>query len=326
MLLICPLTAGAGWDGFDKGPLKTRVQSPPYTMFLTPVPETPALVPPGNLSVSMALDYSSIFLYAQSSEWFTLIDMEMMVLNFSMEYRLTEKLSLTLNIPLADMNAGVMDSFLADFHTQFNLNDYGRSYRPENTFAYKIRVNNEDWINTQPDGLQLADGSVSAKYMFLNEETTNFLTAGCAYVLKVPMGDTSYGLGSGEFDHGFFLLARARSFPFIFYLNTGVILPGDPETAGPDVHVNDIRTLFIGTEYVMKNRKCSLLLQLNCFDSPFNDTGIEKLDKSTMELSMGLIWDVRANTGLEFAFCEDLSQTGTPDFTFHGRIFHRWEL
>lgn len=322
---ICfPIAVQAQWDGLDRGPLRTKIQSPPYLMFLTPVPETPELLPVDSLSASMSIDYSSTFLYAKSRDWYTLIDMEVMVLDFSMEYRATDKLSLMANIPMVRMKDGFLDPLLEDFHALFNLNEYGRSYRPENTFEYNVSVNNQDWIDSRQSGLTPADGSLSAKYIFIDESTTEGLTAAISYFLKMPTGDTSKGLSSGKFDHGFFLLARTQNFPFIFYLNTGIIFLTDPDTMGPDIRVNNTHSLFIGTEYVM-NKKCSLLLQLNYLESPFM-TGIGKLDNGNLDLSLGAIWDIRPDMGFELAFSEDLSQSGTPDFTIHGRVFRRWEL
>ncbi len=325
ILILWQSSAGAKWDSPDKGPLQIKIQSPPYLMFLTPVPDSPELAPFDKLAISMALDYSSTFLYAKSHEWFALIDMEMMVLDLFLEYRAAKNLSLMANLPMVGMGSGFMDPFLDDYHTRFNFREYGRSLRPQNAFDYNLKINDQDWIHSQHSGLRTADGSVSAKFMVLDDETTGFLCASISYFLKVPLGDTTRGLGSGHFDHGIFLLTRVRNFPFILYFNTGFILLSDPETFGPEVSVNNIFSFLISTEYVI-SKTCSFLLQLNCFESPFNDTGISKLDGGNIEMGLGLIWDIKPNFGLEVAFCEDLSETGTPDFNIHGRIFHHWGL
>jgi hypothetical protein len=77
-------------------------------------------------------------------------------------------------------------------------------------------------------------------------------------------------------------------------------------------------TLFAGLEYIY-SPAWSFAAQLNTFTSPLNDTGIDTLDRPSVELAFGLTRSWGRNTRASFAFCEDLSGPA-PDFTVHAGI------
>jgi len=314
-----------------KGPLRTRNQFPPFLMFLGPLPESPTTLSKNELRFSPAVDYSSVFINKQSEEqsgeqsgedtgnWDVLIDMELTVVDLLVEYGVTKKLTLSVQPLLVSMNDGFLDSFLESYHDAFNFPNYGRENRPKNEFGYSVSYMGKKWFDGKAGGLRMADSLVSAKYSVLEERKALPVNASLLYTLKIPLGDADSGYGSGHFDHGFFLLSQTVVRPIVIYLNAGYVFLSDPDTKEADIHVNNIPSLFGGIEYLY-SKNLSLVAQINYFSSPFNDSNFSQFDNGSVELDLGFVYYFSQQTSVEFAFAEDLAQSGVPDFNLHLRI------
>lgn len=321
IVFIVLITGAAAWAGPAKGPLQVRNQFPPHLMFLTPKPDGPDLPAQNQFNIGVALDYSSAFVNEVAGPRVSIIDMEMTTLELSFAYGLFDRLSLGLDLPLVSMNGGFLDDFLKDFHDTFSFPNYGRGNRPDNEFLYVIRTENRDWFDSDAGGIHLADSVLTAKLRLAGATASPFAVS-LAYSLKLPTGDEENGFGSGNFDHGIFLLSRFQWGQAAFYVNPGYIFLSDPDLPGPPVSAENIFSLLIGGEYVV-NDKWSLLVQGNFYSSPISDTNIPHLDDDALELELGLIYRVRPWIDFEFAFCEDLSGA-VPDFNVHGAFRFRF--
>ena len=315
--LISRMTVSASADS-GLGPLQVKNQYPLFLMFLTPVPESAELVQPKKLETGLAIDYSSVYLNSVSNNWQALMDMELMVLQFSAAYGLTSNLTLAANIPLVSMNGGWMDGYLADYHDYFGFPNYGRECRPQNDFGYSIKKDGEQWFDASSGGLHLADSTASVKIGLLDEKDNGHFSLSFKYILKVPLGNEKHGFGSGACDHGFLLLSSINLDSLIVYLNPGYILLSDPAISNPKISVNNIYTLFAGIEY-MVTQSWSIITQLNCFTAPLEKTGISWLDQDSIELGLGIAFKAWHRGKLELAFCEDLTRSA-PDFNLHFKI------
>jgi len=309
MMILC-LAAAA----LAEGTLHVRNQFPPHLMFLKSAPDTPRLLPGKGLKFSLSSDYAAVFVNETSENWTALIDMEMTVLDVSLEYGITEYLTLSADAPLVSMNRGFTDGFLENYHSAFGFPNYGRETRPKNEFAYSIKKNGVELFQAKSGGLHLTDMTLSAK---MSLPDTGQIKSALSYTLKLPTGDYEQGFGSNGFDHGFSLLSEFQIAPFTFRLNPSVIFLSDPETAaGADISVNHtIFGLFAGSEYAF-SKSLSLPAQLNYYTAPFKDTGIGQLDTDSLELALGFIYEFTPSISLEFAFCEDLTHSA-PDFNIH---------
>ena len=312
--------------GSANGPLRVRNHFPAHLMFLTPTPDAPDLPGKNRFEASFSIDYSSIFIYEKSPSWLAAMDMEMTVLEISLKYGLSERLSLSANIPFVSMNSGFLDGFLADFHDTLGLPNYGRENRSENDFLYVFKKDGKDWINSRSGGLHPGDIPITLKAGLLDNKkilppfskTPATISAALAYTLKLPVGNAERGFGSGKFDHGFFLISGFRKNAFSIYANPGFLLLADPDTKGAEISVNNVFAMLLGGEYQWNDR-LSLIAQLNFYTSPFDNTRIHQLDVNSLELGIGFAWWFKPDLNLEFAFCEDLTRSA-PDFTVHLRL------
>lgn len=295
-------------------PLTQSDRFPLMFMVMTPEPDTPDL-PDGRLNLRLDTDYTSVFINKQSQTWDVLVDMEIGVVTPGVEFRLGNRFSLGYRLPLVSMNAGFLDSPLADYHEAGHFPDYGRSLRPNNEFAYVVEKDGQPWFSPETGGLHPADSRLNLKYAVYTHPSCS---AALMYSAKLPTGDRTTGLGSGRIDHGFFLLTRMSRGPMTYYLNPGLILPHDPKTKGADIQFRTMGTLFVGAQYKVRD-SLSLNVQLNTFTSPLSDTGIDTLDNACVELALGLIYRLKRGLSLDVSFNEDLSGPA-PDFTVHAGI------
>ena len=323
IITLLMLYAMPGLSETAKGPLQTRNQFPPFLMFLSPLPVSPVTLSKNELKFSPAIDYSSVFIYEKSGEysgnWDVLIDMELMVVDLLVEYGVTDKLTLSVQPLLVSMNKGFLDSFLENYHDAFNFPNYGRENRPKNEFGYSISYKNKKWFDGKAGGLHIADSLISAKYSVLERSKALPVNASMLYTLKIPLGDSDSGFGSGHFDHGLFLLTQTVVYPVIIYFNAGYIFLSDPDTKGANINVNNIPSLFGGLEYSY-SENLSLIAQINYFSSPFNDAIFSQFDNGSVELDLGFVYHFSQKTSIEFAFAEDLAQSSVPDFNVHLRV------
>ncbi len=295
------------------GPLQTENRFTPHLMFLTPVPTAPMDLSGSRLQGALTVNYSSLFVNEESAHWSALIDMEMTILEGSLEYRLNRRVRVGIRLPLVSMNSGFMDSFLENYHHSLGVPDYGRETRPKNEFAYRLQKNGLDWISSRSGGLHLADSSIDLRVALLRNEGELPLSADLQYVLKLPLGNAEQGFGSGKIDQGFFIPMQLDFSSWDIYLMPGIILPAKPDTLGADVHVNTMGSAFLGIDYALSPR-WSAAAQINYYSSPLETTGIRPLDQGSFELALGAVRQMTAGTALEVAFCEDLSRSA-PDFS-----------
>ena len=318
VLLLAVSAANAHGD--ELGPLHVQNRYPLYLIFLTPEPDTPKLIEPGQWQISLNVDYTSVYINEQSRDWSVLMDMEMTILGLGLTYGLTPHLNISVAGTWISMQAGFLDGPLATYHDIFGFPDYGRPDRPMNEFGYQMTVNNEDWVDGQSGGLHPGETVISAKLALAGAENSQGFCSSLSAVLKVPTGEVEQGFGSGRYDQALVLLNRYRLSPLSLYLNPGYVWLSDPDSTTADVHAEDMLTMLVGAEWeVFQN--LSGLVQLNFMTSPLSHTRIPPLDQNSLELALGMSYSASDRLVFEFAFCEDLTRTA-PDFTVHGGV--RW--
>lgn len=310
-LIINPLTV----LGQQTGPLGVVNQFPPHMMFLTPCPKSPTPLGKNSLTGALALDYFSVYSNDASSHHGILMDMEATVLDFRLAYGVTERLDLTLRIPLVSMGDGYLDQPLEKFHNALGLPNYGKEKSPTNRYAYIIATDKQAWFDGKKGGLNLTDMTLGAQFNLHHFAHGTLKDLGLNYEVKAPTGDTTYGFGSGAFDHGLFLPAKLGFSRFNAYLTPGYIWVGNPEMEQVHIAVRNMAAFFIGTEFLYSSTT-SLMVQINSYTSPFRHTGVYKLDTPSVELALGARWNLTSKASVELSFCEDLTRAA-PDFNLH---------
>lgn len=314
----------------DPGPLPMQNRFPLHYQFLTPKPASPQPLEKGTWQADTGLSYSSINFDHGNGQWDFLMDMEMTTLDLSLAYGLTQRLSLSLDIPLVSMQDGFMDGFLKNYHDTLGVGNYDRAKRPPNTFGYTIVKQGRTWINGRTTGPALADSVVSLDVAWPEPSSGNSLGGNHAFrgkmmgKIKIPVGDRKLGLGSGKWDVGAYWATEWDVRNWFFYLMPGLALISDPETGGADVSARNIISLFMGVAY-RYNERWQWIAQINGYSSPVEETGINALDYGSFELGLGFRYQPKEQYGLVFSLGEDLALAG-PDFTLYFGFENRFGL
>jgi hypothetical protein len=304
----------------DYGPLQTVNRFPLHMMFLTPKPISVELPPPAGLDTDVSLDYSNTFFNHSSSRWDVLIDMEMAVLGIDAAYGLGSRWAVRLDLPVVSMSDGFLDGFLENFHDTLKVGNYDREKRPKNQFAYRAAKSGETWFEGRPEKFELADSTLSVQYAVLQPKLERPFATSLLVSLKLPVGDSETGLGSGNIDMGLFFPSQWKTGKWTLYGMPGYIVVGNPKGDNPDVAARDVYSLFVGIAYDAGDR-WTWLLQVDAYSTPLEFTGIGELDDGAVDLSLGFRYRLARNWLFEFSFTEDLTRTA-PDFK--GRLALRW--
>jgi Putative MetA-pathway of phenol degradation len=99
----------------------------------------------------------------------------------------------------------------------------------------------------------LSDSVLGTKYVFLKETARRLGIAG-SFELKLPTGDESRGLGSGEFDYDLRLRAQKTWGWFTAIGNAGYTFVTDPEFGGVTTSTENVWLLTFGQEYQVAKR------------------------------------------------------------------------
>ena len=318
-LLLCGLMVVLGLNlafADEFGPLHVKNRFPLYLMFLSPTPVGAHGLSAGELRSVLAVDYSAIYFSHANSQWDFLMDMEMTTFDLALAYGLTPRVTIRLEMPLVSMNGGFLDGFLENYHDALGLPNYGREERPKNTFGYHVANQGETWIDGDSDGFQWADMTFSLQYQLTRpNRRRNPWEAALMGRIKFPVGDTDRGLGSGNYDFGFYLPVQWSRPPWNIYFMPGVAMISDPDPPERRIEARNSYSFFAGVGYAYTER-LNLLIQVNYMSSPLENTGISELDDGGLELALGFQYQLGRFWAMEFAFCEDLTRAA-PDFTLH---------
>lgn len=99
----------------------------------------------------------------------------------------------------------------------------------------------------------ISDSVVGTKYVFLKETERRPGLAG-SFELKLPTGDESRGLGSGEFDYDLRLRTQKTWGWFTAIANVGYTFITDPEYGGVRQDTENVWLLTFGQEYELTKR------------------------------------------------------------------------
>lgn len=319
-ILVILILSAASRASADSGPLHTTNRLPLHLLFLKPRPVRPELPSRGDLEIAVAMEYNNTYFDHLNSRWNVLMDMEMLVTEISLVYGLTSKLALRIDLPFISMGGGFMDGFLENYHDAIGTSNSGREMRPKNTFAYRATKDDLLWLQAGETTMRMADITVSSQIELIKDYGGHDMTGSLLLSLKLPTGDSTNGLGSGQFDAGFYLPLKLSAKQWTLFLMPGAALISDPDTGGADVSARNSYCFFTGVAYDFSSRT-SWLVQLNYYTSPIEKTGLDALDKGAMELAIGFHRRLTDEWMLEFAFCEDLT-LALPDFNL--RLGLRW--
>jgi hypothetical protein len=260
-------------------------------------------------SVSLGLSYSSVYMVKDSPAWSVALDMETAELAIRIKKNFHDSVEVGLEAPFLSLNSGFLDGPLESYHSAFGFPDYGRSNRPHNDFLYTVKKDGRTVVSGEGGRAGIGDLSLSVKKTVLSGDPAISLKAS----VELPTGDAKKGYGSGSTGASISLLADKDIGETVrVYLNLGVSFPGDLR-GYERVRLDEFLFAAAAVEAAVF-KDLDLVAQAYYEESPYPKTGIAEIDRSSVILSVGGRYTAGENA-FEFAFTEDPSTSGAPDFS-----------
>ncbi len=293
--------------------MPVKNHSPIWFGLLYPEPDEAAVVDeesPHRISVHE--DYTSIFLIGSYAGWVFDFDMELWQTTIDFRKIIASGLEAGIQQPIFRLGGGFLDEYVLDFHDAFGFPNYeGQKEAPRNRFLYYLNHNGRIWNAPKSETFFLGDTSIWLKKEILE---TPDRTLSLKMIVQPPVSSTSDGLGNGAWEAAAVLLLDVSRGKYDTNLSIGIVEPGYIDR-GERLDLNAFGIVHASTSYRFYER-WQLILQGGAATSPYSDSGIIKLENSSVTIAFGLRYTTADNEEIVIGFLEDLSGTA-PDFTMH---------
>lgn len=308
---------GNSWQRWQQrsGPISVVSQSPIQLLFLQPIPDRADTLPSRHGSIRLSTTFTNTLFSKESEHYAATVDTEMVRTSLELSYGVLPNLELGLSLPAAHYYAGFMDHPIRDVERIFGGTRAIRAQQEADQFTCFVKKNGKILISASENTTGMGDLVLRAKAK-LRDESDVLPALSTRFALKLPTGDEDRAFGSGEPDWGWGLLLQKDINRTSLYLNADVTFPGDAfDDAG--VSLTEFYSVMIGLEYRFTPRLYALA-QMSWITRPFEDTGLDILDRRIYDLLMGLNYNIGEKMFIQAGGVEDIidSCDATSDFTF----------
>lgn len=299
------------------GPLDVQGQSIFQMLHLNPTPAVPSTLPSGGWNARFSTAWVND--WAISNDHY-FIDAETIQLTGKLEYAVTDRFQLGVEVPFLWRGGGTLDGPIMAFHSIIRMDQSDRKKYPRNRLLIEFNRDDGSIYRLDESGIGLQDIVLSSQYTFL---CGGRILPAVALNLSVslPTGHRATLYGSGGSDVGVALLLAKRFGNFYFYLNGGYVWLGNRDFVG--IPLKPWKwTVFSGVEYHGWSNT-SLILE-NIINSGIAIDDVE-LSQFSDELNIGLQHALSSHLILGVALIENLFHfKNSPDFGIHAGIDYRF--
>ena len=220
-------------------------------------------------------------------------------------------------IPFVSHGAGSLDGFIEDWHDTFSLPQGGRDTAAHNQFTYRYQRNGvTELLLTESDsGIGDVRLTMGKQWSSVGQGTRLALRG----ALSLPTGDSDELLGSGAIDAAVWATAdRSQqwlSYPGSLFGGGGVLLMGEG-----DVLANQQRRIVAFGSFgggLRVQPWMSLKLQADIHSPFYDDSELEQINATAVQLLMGGDLQLAKNIRLDLMVGEDFTVHASPDVVFH---------
>jgi len=241
----------------------------------------------------------------------TAMDYESTIMELGIDWQAVPKWRFSADWRLHVRYGGFMDGTIEWWHGLFNLSNAGREYFSRNRSEWDIRNSSDSSMEAGGTVWGAGDLDLLALWSFLETPELSLAVRGA---FKIPLGSKDGGFSSGYPDFGAEFLLNWRPWTrWVFYLNTGVIIPlgGGGNIMGQFIPVVEFRA----------SKGISIVLQMNIQSSPisgdvdyvhplFGKTSMFALPQTDLKIG---IKGLSGNFGWQFFIEEDPMTWEGPD-------------
>ncbi len=304
------------------GPLLLRAQSPLTILRLTPTPDSPATLAPGQWQIGVLTSWNNYFDVDERGRY--VIDAEALRFSCDAAYGIAPGVDVRVALPVSYRGGGILDGFVQWFEGVVGVvNDERRRY-PRNQFLIRIRGDDGQVFerNGAASGWGLEDTTATVRFQLAPGTTTTpavLATLG----IKVPTGrhDSLHSSNGVDVEAGV-SAGQRLSRKFHVYTSASFIRYATDQMLGVELHRTQW-SLFSGVEY-RHSPRTSYLLQALVTSAGAVDLG--DFAKPTYEMTFGFKHRIGRQWLLEASVLENLLVfRNSPDVGFHlGLVWHSW--
>ena len=220
-------------------------------------------------------------------------------------------------IPFVSHGGGSLDGFIEDWHDTFRLPQGGRDVAAHNQFTYRYQRNGVTELLLTESASGMGDLRLTTgKQWSSARQHTRLALRGA---LSLPTGDSDELLGSGSMDLAVWATVDRRqqwlSYPGSLFGGGGVLLMGEG-----DVLANQQRRIVAFGSFgggLRVQPWMSLKLQADIHSPFYDDSALEQINATAVQLLMGGDLQLAKNIRLDVMVGEDLTVHASPDVVFH---------
>jgi hypothetical protein len=295
------------------GPLLLRAQSPMAILRLSPTPEVPQTLAPGQWEVEALASWNNCF---DADPGLYTIDAEVVRFSTTVGYGVSDRWDLRVSVPVSYRGGGILDRFIEGFEETVGVPNRDRKLVPRNRYLVEIHGRDGQVMRrTGSDaGWGLEDSVLAARYQVAPGDTTHPAVL-LAIGVKLPTGREAALYSSGGADMGACVsVAQRLSRSFHLYGSLAVMRYAATEMAGVQL-THAQASLFAALEYRHSERTSWLLQALVTTPGAEHFGGFSR---RTYEVSTGFKHLLRPDLLLEASLLENLFIfDNSPDVGFH---------
>ncbi|MFB0521310.1 MAG: DUF3187 family protein [Desulfatiglandales bacterium] len=311
----CPSNLEVSCKG-KSGPISIVNQAPIQLLFLQAAPDKAECLPKGRGSLTLNTTITNTLVSEKGGDYEGVVDMEMIRASLDLKYGILTDFEMGMSLPFVYSYSGIMDHSILEFEETFNAQRMVRENQVEDNYEYYVKRNNRAFISGKGKRCSgIGDLVLRAKGKIWDEGKI-LPCLSTRLGVKVPTGDEDRALGSGKVDYGFGLLLQKDIKRLTAYLNADIIFPGDAFEQ-ENVPLREFYEIMLGAEYRVSSR-LSLLGQVNCITRPFENTGLQMLDRRIYDALLGIHYLTKGGVFIQGGTREDFKNSGNAgaDITF----------
>jgi hypothetical protein len=309
------LGAPSAWaDKQLNTPFLTSNMNPLVQVYGLPASRDAIIADKGQWQTGLQFEAANTFSSGDNSSEDIFLDGESYRSSLFVNYGLTEKLEVGIELQYISQDGGQLDSLIEDWHSLWNLPNGNRDHYDQDQLQYSYAINGQQLLDLDNAVNGFGDTTLMLAYQFLASDDTYWSLRGG---VKLPSGDADKLSGSDSTDiylglHGSTLGLFGN--PALFsHGSVGVLWMSDGEVL--EQVRNDWVSYGSGAIGWMASERISLKAQID-FHSAFYDSGLEEIGEFSAQLVFGGSIRASNNTVVDISMSEDIVVNASPDVVF----------
>lgn len=291
-------------------------QSPIIQIHGLPAIDHAKVLGEGQARYRLVNDLASNYTHKQRSNENVLFDGETNRSTFVYARGIGKRWEWGVQIPFVNHDNGSLDGFIVDWHNTFGLPQGGRDTAPRNRLTYRYQRDGVTELLLTKQSSGIGDLRLTAAQQWETNGNSRLAVRGA---LSLPSGDSDELRGNGSIDVALWATAdqhrRWFAFPGSLFGGGGLLLMGNG-----DVLADQQRRFAIFGSLGAGARVLpwmSLKLQADIHSSLYDDSELEQINSTAVQLLMGGDLLLSKNVKLDIMVSEDIVVHASPDVVFH---------